>query len=282
MIQVKDKSISDMLIERTSLKAEVGMYEKALKELQYLIDTLRDEHQALQLAFSSLEDKLRSAQDENRQLVERLIKYKSKDVDRLNEENDNFLNDGSKKFVLSTFALFKRKKYYKVQKEIEDACREPRGSVEDIPEAYNIPMLETSLPTRCVAKLDAHDGEVNAVKWSPADGMVATAGADRKVKLWDASKGLVVSKGMLVGSNAGVMSLDFDSTGTLILAASNDFASRVWTMADQRLRTPGILLPALMECLKGEHVYLITATRFGVVHKSDCKMEYYMVLGYSD
>lgn len=44
------------------------------------------------------------------------------------------------------------------------------------------------------------------------------------------------SKGMLVGSNAAVMSVDFDSTGTLILAASSDFASRVWTVADQRLR----------------------------------------------
>jgi hypothetical protein len=44
------------------------------------------------------------------------------------------------------------------------------------------------------------------------------------------------SKGMLIGSNAAVMSVDFDSTGTLILAASSDFASRVWTVADQRLR----------------------------------------------
>jgi autophagy-related protein 16 len=50
------------------------------------------------------------------------------------------------------------------------------------------------------------------------------------------SGGQYESKGMLVGSNAAVMSVDFDSTGTLILAASSDFASRVWTVADQRLR----------------------------------------------
>lgn len=47
---------------------------------------------------------------------------------------------------------------------------------------------------------------------------------------------MCVNKGVLIGSNAGVMSVDFDSTGTLILAASNDFASRVWTVEDQRLR----------------------------------------------
>jgi WD40 repeat protein len=39
------------------------------------------------------------------------------------------------------------------------------------------------------AMQDAHDGEVNAVKWSPVDRLVATGGADRKVKLWEISKG---------------------------------------------------------------------------------------------
>ncbi len=46
----------------------------------------------------------------------------------------------------------------------------------------------------------------------------------------------VESKGSLVGSNAGVMSVDFDNTGASIVAASNDFASRIWTISDQRLR----------------------------------------------
>lgn len=36
---------------------------------------------------------------------------------------------------------------------------------------------------------DAHDGDVNAVKWSPVDRILATGGADRRVKLWDLSKG---------------------------------------------------------------------------------------------
>lgn len=41
---------------------------------------------------------------------------------------------------------------------------------------------------------------------------------------------------MLIGSNAGVMSVEFDNTGGHIVAASNDLASRVWTVNDQRLR----------------------------------------------
>lgn len=48
--------------------------------------------------------------------------------------------------------------------------------------------------------------------------------------------GTAENPGILVGSNAGVMSVDFDSTGTLILGASNDMASRVWTVSDLRLK----------------------------------------------
>lgn len=45
-----------------SLQAEISLFERNNKELKLLNDALRDEHQALQLAFSSLEEKLRKAQ----------------------------------------------------------------------------------------------------------------------------------------------------------------------------------------------------------------------------
>lgn len=48
-------------------------------------------------------------------------------------------------------------------------------------------------------------------------------------------------RGTLVGSNAAVNSVDFDSMGTMVLATSNDYASRVWTIADQRLRVSALL-----------------------------------------
>lgn len=37
---------------------------------------------------------------------------------------------------------------------------------------------------------NAHEGEVNAVRWSPVERMIATGGADRKVNLWDVGKGI--------------------------------------------------------------------------------------------
>ena len=92
------------------------------------------------------------------------------------------------------------------------------------------------LPNRAYHRFDAHDSEVNAVRWSPHGNLVATAGADRKIKLWDVSKGGHEGRGVLTGANGAVMSLDYDASGNLLLASSSDFACRVWSLDDMRLR----------------------------------------------
>ena len=49
---------------------------------------------------------------------------------------------------------------------------------------------------------DAHDGDVNAVKWSPVDRILATGGADRRVKLWDLSKGEKIDENFVYTVNS--------------------------------------------------------------------------------
>ncbi|XP_046397612.1 autophagy-related protein 16-1 isoform X2 [Ischnura elegans] len=224
-LAMKEASLSESNQTIEHLNCQIHSLKTNISELERLNQMLKDEHQALQLAFASLEEKLRKTQDENRELVERLISIKSRDADRMNEEHEGFV----------------RKRQQKMQRELEDAAREGgsanRGSHgSNFGSAADLAFLGCSIPTGVILRFDAHDGEVNAVKWSPVDRLLATGGADRKVKLWDVSKGVMESRGILVGSNAAVMSVDFDSTGTLILGSSNDFASRVWTVADQRLR----------------------------------------------
>lgn len=154
------------------LKAEVSLYETHVKELDILNQTIRDEHSALQLAFSSLEEKLRQVQTENQRLVDKLINYKSKDADKLNEENESFM----------------KKKQAVMVKELEEAVKESSRNISpEITPALQTPV--TAVPTSPYIHVDVHDAEVNAVRWSPVDRLVATGGADRKVKLWDVSKG---------------------------------------------------------------------------------------------
>lgn len=233
-ISDKESSLQESTLITNSLRAEVKMYQSSISELKNLNACLRDEHTALQLAFASLEDKLRKIQDENRQLVEKLMKYKTIDAEKLNQENETFV----------------RKKNDKVRRELEDAVRdgsrrsnsplqENRGSMPDLAgfRGFSVDGLSMDLlPNGVQFRFDAHDGEVNAVRWNPVEQVVATGGADRKVKLWDCGRGSLELKGTLVGSNAAVNSVDFDTTGGMLIGTSNDYASRVWTTNDHRLR----------------------------------------------
>ncbi|ESO92893.1 hypothetical protein LOTGIDRAFT_120226, partial [Lottia gigantea] len=284
---VKDGLLADSEVRVYALRTEQKNLEATILELEATNQMLKDEHQALQLAFSTIEEKYRKSKDENRELVERWLHLKSKDADKLNEENDSF----------------RRQRAAKLRKELAEAAVEPlnitenhqlvimnnargngccsqgtlchacilyltslqwKSSIhmetisacicdESWPSAtflYDIlfsrgkallpgipPVcLSASVPTKAICKFDAHEGEVNSVKFNPSGTLFASGGADRKIKLWEIRNGECDKKGTLLGSNAGITALDFDLEGSLVLGASSDFASRVWSLIDQRLR----------------------------------------------
>lgn len=132
-LQAKEASLAENIEINTNLRLEISKCMTWQRELESINQMLKDEHQALQLAFASLEDKLRQAQEENRQLVERLIKYKARDAEKMNEENDNFL----------------KKRQAKMQKELEDAARDTRAVSPDRSSSKDgIPGLPTAVPTK--------------------------------------------------------------------------------------------------------------------------------------
>ena len=132
-LHAKEASLAESMDLNTSLRLDLSKSRSREAELENINQMLKDEYQALQLAFTSLEEKLRKAQEENRQLVERLIKYKTRDAEKVNEENDNFL----------------KKKQAKMQKELEDAARDTRSVSPDRSSLKEgISGLPTSVPTK--------------------------------------------------------------------------------------------------------------------------------------
>ena len=98
-------------------------------------------------------------------------------------------------------SLFSRKKNDAMKRELAEAARDASVSSpvpinEDLfSGAYgnaSAAYFGDEIPNREHIQFEAHDGEVNAVKWSPLERIVATGGADRKVKLWDVGKGKII------------------------------------------------------------------------------------------
>ncbi|KAI4503347.1 hypothetical protein M0802_001569 [Mischocyttarus mexicanus] len=129
----KEASLAESKETNSILRTDIAKHLARERELESINQMLKDEHQALQLAFASLEDKLRKSQEENRQLVERLIKYKARDAEKMNEENDNFL----------------KKRQAKMQKELEDAARDTRPVSPDRSSLKEgVAGLPTTVPTK--------------------------------------------------------------------------------------------------------------------------------------
>uniref|UniRef100_A0A665VBQ3 Autophagy-related protein 16-1-like n=1 Tax=Echeneis naucrates TaxID=173247 RepID=A0A665VBQ3_ECHNA len=226
-IQQKDKEIQRNEAKSVPFLCQISKLEEDCRELRsYLQDleranqTLKDEYDALQITFSALEEKLRKTTEDNQELVSRWMAEKALEANRLNAENEKD----------------SRRRQAKLQKELADAAKEPLPIDPSVDSSSSFCFTYFVPGELVLICYEAHDGEVNAVRFSPGSRLLATGGMDRRVKLWEVVSGHCEPKGALTGSNAGITSIDYDSAGSYLLAASNDFASRIWTVDDYRLR----------------------------------------------
>jgi len=84
--------------------------------------------------------------------------------------------------------------------------------------------------------INAHQGEVNAVAFSQANGgtLLATGGAEKVIKVWDTYTG--THKMNLSGPEKTVMCLQFSPNDELLMAGSNDNAVRIWSVNIGRIK----------------------------------------------
>ncbi|XP_068136800.1 autophagy-related protein 16-1 isoform X5 [Hyperolius riggenbachi] len=230
-IQANKETIEEYNRTISTLQTECQDLRNKLQELERANQTLKDEYDALQITFNALEEKLRKTAEDNQELVTRWMAEKAQEANRLNAENEKD----------------SKKRQARLQEQLAEAAKEPLSveqrrpltsypASQDFPDTQAGGTREVRVPVSALHSFDAHDGEVNAVRFSPGSRLLATGGMDRRVKLWEIIADKCEAKGALTGSNAGITSIEFDSAGTYLLAASNDFASRIWTVDDYRLR----------------------------------------------
>ncbi|KAF6022515.1 hypothetical protein EB796_019189 [Bugula neritina] len=187
-----------------------------VSELEATNQMLKDEQQALQLEFVCLQEKYKTVEAQYNELINRWLVRTQQDADAQNREMEDF----------------QRRKQIEIRQKIDQAMKD-NIVVEEPSIGMRFGGYATStVPTKVLYSFEAHDSEISDVKWSPSGKIFATAGVDRKVKIWE-----VTASRMLTGANSGVMSLDYDSEPShMLLAGSNDFACHIWNIEDQRHR----------------------------------------------
>ncbi|XP_060929812.1 protein Atg16l2 isoform X2 [Limanda limanda] len=111
--------------------------------------------------------------------------------------------------------------------------------------------LSARVPARALQVLEAHEQGINTVRFSSSSDLLATGGTDRVIKLWEVRAGSLTHRATLDGSTEGITCVDFDSTGSRILAASYDKSALLWRLDDS---VPKLILTG--------HSKKVTAARF--------------------
>src|SRR5919202_298668 len=83
-------------------------------------------------------------------------------------------------------------------------------------------------------RLEQHNGAVNSISFSPDGKMIASASADKTIKLWSLDGTLPKS---LSGHTGIVNSVSFSPDGILIASASDDNTVKLWSIDGTLLRT---------------------------------------------
>ncbi|HKU75800.1 MAG TPA: caspase family protein [Pyrinomonadaceae bacterium] len=78
-----------------------------------------------------------------------------------------------------------------------------------------------------------HRGAVNDVSYSPNGSLIATAGDDRKIKLWDATSRKLLND--LEGHSGEVSAIDFSPDGRLLVSAGENNEVFLWDVQSGRL-----------------------------------------------
>ncbi|XP_006885791.1 PREDICTED: autophagy-related protein 16-2 [Elephantulus edwardii] len=127
-------------------------------------------------------------------------------------------------------------------------------SVGGVPEQryHSIPLcVAARLPSWAQDVLDAHLSEVNAVCFGPNSSLLATGGSDRLIRLWNVVGGRLEDNQTLEGAGGSITSLDFDPSGSQVLAATYNQAAQLWKVGELQSK----------ETLSG-HTDKVTAAKF--------------------
>nr|AWV66678.1 autophagy-related protein 16 [Brachionus koreanus] len=234
-LKEKDDELSTKEVKILELENKIETLKTINKELENKIAACeeqlkvwKDEKVEIELQYNCLLQKFNKAKEEYQQILNASLRFREEQIEKMNKFNE--LEAERIQLKLKEELLKAQTDFTHVN--LNDNPMSAAASNQSLKmHAYSIPLVN-----KAVYKFDCNEGEVNAIKYHRNGKYFATGGGDRKIKLWELKDGKTEHIGSLIGSNASVASIDIDSENNLIAGTSFDFACRLWSMNDHRLR----------------------------------------------
>ncbi|XP_067364340.1 protein Atg16l2-like isoform X3 [Channa argus] len=237
----------------------------ARQEVREQVEQVKKKNGALKLEYDTLlekqrvaETRLREAEDKGGHLLEDMIHLKQQAADRMNNLNErrsraramklqkDLLSTARSKVTMDSSSSAPGSRSASPKNKVGEETTERRRtrlfsrkrrgrSVCSLEEDLMGPVgicLAARVPVRALQVLEAHEQGINAVRFSCSSDLLATGGTDRVIKLWEVRAGSMTHRTTLDGSTEGITCVEFDPTGSRVLAASYDKSALLWLLDD--------------------------------------------------
>jgi len=236
------KAEEDLKIARATLVAVERERDEAIARGVDLDAALETSRAAAQRAAAEAESRLagrdealaraEKLESENAALVDRLMAIKIQEADKMNEINDLYED------------LKRQKKENELRAMASDLSAASAASMANLADARMDGFGGHYFPARKRIVIRANAGGTHRVTLTPGGDVLATAGDDKVIALWDADTGLATGPARLTGATGALLDCDFSngpnetSSGgsMMILGAGTDRAVRLWDATTGRVR----------------------------------------------
>jgi autophagy-related protein 16-1 len=219
-LEAKSRRIED-------LTDAVQVEQKRSKALEATVELLRTELASSRIRVEQYDNKIAELNAENRDLLDRIMSIKTAQADEMNEVAE----------------LHEKLRHYQELAEARQRAASDTKVAPDMDLSNQNSILDAvawqshfnvQVPENAKNRILAHGGHmVASVRCNAAGTLVASGGADKLVRVWDARTGS--SRATLRGATQTVICVAFAANDEYIIGSGNEAFARVWSMRTGRL-----------------------------------------------
>jgi len=201
------------------------------KHLEQTVELLRAEVQGSRAGTEALKAKVAQLTSENDELVIRMVKLAEEQAGS-QSEMDRMQAELQKATHLAAAAA-EAKRQAEEGRAIAPAevdLTDMNAVIEHVAWATT---CKVEIPSERKRTIRGHRGAATCARYNTAGTLLASAGVDGLVKVYDARTG--VNRASLRGSKDAIMNVCFSPDDSLLLASGNDNISRVWSLKSSRV-----------------------------------------------
>ncbi|GBG72542.1 hypothetical protein CBR_g12113 [Chara braunii] len=217
-LEEKKKVVVNLQESLAVADAKVDYLEGALKEKTNAVELTSMEAEAALRERIEVEEKLRIAEAENRSFVDKLMEFKLKEAEKINELNAMY-EDMVKQFQRTQLQELARRS-------VDGVVRRSEDMAEDF--------MPSGLPSGVKSTTRVHDGDCSSAVFGYRNGIVLTGGMDRQVKMWHVDN--MSEKQKLRGSLGSIMDIAISLDNKGVLGAGTDHKIMLWDVDSGRER----------------------------------------------